>query len=589
MPGIVGYTSRRYPIDTKTVGDAVDMLAHESWYHRDPEFSDGFIAAGGTHAGVPGENEYLHVSHDIMCWVEGECYNSGEAADTLNLSAASFPELLTEAYSRSNLTDFLRMVDGYFCAVLYDSKRKRIVIMSDRYGLKPLFIVNRNNLFAWSSELKGLFPLPGFEKDISGDSIRCFLDVGHFIGNLTWFENVSMMPSSTMLIYDIEAATIDKKRYWRWSDIKSAPISFDDSVHMMGPILKESVARRLRHEENTGLALSGGLDSRALLGSLDDTGNITAFTFGTKRSWDIAIARRAAEVGNIHHRIFELNGDNWFRGRIRDIWRTDGMLNMMHMHGSPFLPKLKELFSVNLNGFVGGVFGGFYFHLLGNRHVGERIGKNTAHELYGRYSEYDDADDSFYDIDSADPYILNNRARRMMACGSVTHAAYIVQRKPFIDNRIMEFIYSIPDDYRSEGKLYYSALLEAFPSLFRAIPWQGSGFPISKHTHGISMYLHKLRHIGDRLSLMRLSQKFTDYDIWLSDPDVRAAFLGLLDPAHAIYPDYIDIKRVENIIGPYRNEKDFNSDSLCRAVTAELWLRRVFGKPIPEMEAFDRD
>ena len=99
------------------------------------------------------------------------------------------------------------MVDGYFCAVLYDSKRKRIVIISDRYGLKPLFIMNRNGLFAWSSELKGLFPLHGFDKIISGDSIRCFLDVGHFIGNLTWFEGVSMMPPSTMLVYDIEAAT----------------------------------------------------------------------------------------------------------------------------------------------------------------------------------------------------------------------------------------------------------------------------------------------------------------------------------------------------------------------------------------------
>ncbi len=579
MPGIAGFTFHRKSIDSSSAERALDIMAHERWYRRDPVFCDGVVVAGRTHLGVIGEQSSPFESGGIHCWVEGEAYNTGEACSAagLDIAGASFPSAVVDAYRCNMLPALLKHIDGYFAAAVYDAGKGRIILISDRYGLKPLYVARQNGLFAWSSEIKGFFACPAFEKKVVKDALECFLGLGHFTGDMTWFEGVTMMSPSSMLVYDIASGTIaETVRYWKWSDIKRSPMSFDEAVEALAPILKRSVARRVAPGERVGLALTGGLDSRAMLGSLADPGSVIAYTFGREGSWDVVIARQAAAVRGVKHRVYVLDGETWFEGRLRDVWRTDGMQNILHMHAARHLPAFKEFFDINLNGYWGDIIGGFYFQFLNNRYIQTRINRDIARELYGRYADFDDASDAFYDIESIDPYVFNNRGRRFAASGSISHSAFVEQRKPFVDNEVIEYIYMIPDRYRINGRLYNAALLKAFPELYRSIPWQGSGFPISRHTGGLSLKLHKLMNIHVRLSLPSGRQDYTDYQSWLKHPAIMRFMSETLDPKKAVYPDYIGFGAVEDIMAPYRDGKPFSAENVCRAATMETWLRRVF-------------
>ena len=51
--------------------------------------------------------------------------------------------------------------------------------------------------------------------------------------------------------------------------------------------------------------------------------------------------------------------------------------------------------------------------------------------------------------------------------------------EPFFDNRLINFIYSLPDEWRINNKLYAAMLTKFFPKYFSEIPWQKTGAPIN--------------------------------------------------------------------------------------------------------------
>lgn len=583
MPGIYGYIKRTLGESNQLIS-MTGVMKRYDYFVQDNQFGDDSVAASRVHLGHIGEKSSPYQNGPVHLWIEGEAYNLTEVADKLQLTQKGFAATLVEAYQRGKLDNYLNLLDGYFCAALYDSSKKTLKLVSDRYGMRMLYWYCKDGLFAWASEVKGILALDSINKTIDATSPQCFLDLGYLMGEHTWFEHIKLIKPATVLEFNITSQIIEQHYYWKWSEIQPYNFTFAQAVDELGACFIAAVKRRFAPNEKVGISLSGGLDSRAILAAVnhlypDYQGY--CYTFGHPGCDDIKIAQLVVSRTTWKHQLFYLNERNWLAPRLDKIWNTDGMLDMMHMHGSEFLDAISHNMYVNLNGYCGdAILGGSFLDRVPRN---TRVSADNTKSFYNNYSMLSMPDADFYDIEHVEPNLYMNRVRRFTNMGSVNALVKIVQRKPFFDNFIVELAFSLPDEYRLGNKLYSAMLLKFFPRYFNDIPWQKNGCPISyssTHVKAIKIKnraMGKLKREVERIGLKYKDlRNFTDYAAWLRQEPARSFFESILFAQHAIYPAYIDPTKIQSHLKDHLQNKANYASELCRAVTFEIWLQQVF-------------
>ncbi|EKD45533.1 MAG: hypothetical protein ACD_69C00248G0002, partial [uncultured bacterium] len=483
MPGIYGFVKSNAlsNADIHTVADQMRLYPH---FVQDDMFEDSSIAASRVHLGKIGELSSPSNLGEFSVWVEGEAYNHQEVAIALGLTGNSLANLLLEAEKKNKLELFLNKLDGYFCAAIYDANKQKIKLISDRYGMRMLYWYEKDGTFIWASEVKGILACSGVDKTIDPTTLDCFMELGYLLGEHTWFEHVKLINPATVLIFDIKTKNVRGEYYWKWSEIKSSNLSFEQAVDELGHRFIESVRRRFNPNENIGIALSGGLDSRAIFAAVnhiypDFRGY--AYTFGLPDCDDITIAEQVIDRSKWRHQKFYFDNQNWFAPRFEKIWNTDGMLDMMHMHGGEFIEEIANNIDINLNGYCGdAIFGGSFLNRL---KLNTRFSDNLSKAFYKDFYKLTDVNSLLYEINKSEPHLYMNRVRRFTAMGTVNGLVATEQRKPFFDNNCVELIFSLPDEYRLNNNLYSTMLQKFFPKFFKDIPWQKTGQPAGALTN----------------------------------------------------------------------------------------------------------
>lgn len=583
MPGLVGVVkSNTAHVEKIELLNARNSMKFYNWYKDDKVYEDNNLVASRTHLNVIGLDESPYEKHECACWVEGEIYNIDEVADYSKTDVKKFPDLIIETYFNGSLVNLLSKIDGYYAVVLYDKKNKKILCISDRFGLKPLYIWQDNYHFAWASEIKAFLSFSSFSPIITEDAFKCFIEVGYLLGNRTWFKNVEMIGASSILTYNIDSKSSSIERYWNWSNIKPANIKFEDAAEHMGTLIKNAVRKRCLKSERIGVSLSGGLDSRSVYASISDFENIFTYTFGKTGCEDVEIAKKVANVKHATHKTFKIDNNNWFQGRIEGIWKTDGMFNLLHMHDAVIVDSIREHIDINIDGFIGDLnCGGGYITLLDSR-----INQSLAEKKFGKWAIWDKYDDSFYDIHHADPYYINTRVRRFTNPGTFLASTVSEYRKPFIDNKLNEYIYSLPDKYRKSSALYNNSLLITFPEYFGKIPWQRTGLPISKSGTKYHNYYRLLLKLLEKSGLKTDRKGYTKYREWINEEPIRSSYSKIVSSEKAIYKNYCDEDLIKGYLLPHQKNINNFSGKICNIVTAELWFQMIFNGSVQVIEQF---
>ena len=220
-----------------------------------------------------------------MC--NGEIYNWKTLATQYNITVTSQSdcEVLGELYLqlRDTPEEFFKLLDGVFALVIVDLERKTVVIGRDPYGVRPLYIGDRNY---FSSEMKGLVPL-------------C--------------EKVTPFPPGTYHVYSTAATTtlVEEKAYFQIPFLKN-PHYDNITFATMGlrNALETAVSKRMLTERPVACLLSGGLDSSLIAAlvqrNLRERGlpPLKTFCIGMAGSTDVAFARKVANhIGSDHTQI----------------------------------------------------------------------------------------------------------------------------------------------------------------------------------------------------------------------------------------------------------------------------------------------
>lgn len=564
MPGLFGHIKKHHT-NTDELSRIIRMQEKLYPVTVEHEYQDERLAAVRCFA------FYEKMTHQdesgwLNIWVEGCIYNLAETAHHYQRQFYDLNHALIWGYQNQVLAEMLASLDGIFCAVLYDRHKKKLVLISDRNGMRGLFFYHKNGYFAWASEIKAFLPMVFFEKELNTQALSCFMDLGYLVGDISYFEGVSLLPPATLLTYDIDADKLHSYHYWSWADIKQRNLSFDDAVDALGEIVKRAVGRRVDLTESLVFPISGGLDSRMLLAAThrahpDYQGR--CYTFGTKACADIVLAQQVTDIVKWPHVIHELTPDNWFEKRIPTILLTDGLLDMQHMHGCEFVDDITKQGRFVINGYSGDAILGPSF--LRTDTTNQRINKGIAEKYYGQYVHLADIESSFYDIPHVEPNLLMNRVRRFTNMGTLASSPWLEHKKPFLDNELIEFVFSINDEHRLENKLYSTMLLNQFPEFYKTIPWQKTGRTINNNPEVVMP--------------LCATENYTDYISWIREPDIAVKIDRILNSPTALYRSFIDEDWHEMYLVPHLKKNLNRSNKILRAVTIELFLQNIFQYP----------
>ncbi len=502
--------------------------------------------------------------------------------------------LIAETYLAGNLPELAKRLNGYFVFTVFDKSSGQLVIVNDRYGLKPMYLWREHNkLLGFSSEIKGLALHGKCEQKLDADALNTFIDVGHFLGKQTLFADITRMPPASMLCIDTLSQSSELTGYWQWSLIaKDNEITFEQAVDDLYGYFEQAMQRTFATvtQDTIAITLSGGLDSRILLAAAKKhfNGEILTYTFGEQGCDDALLATQVSELAEVNNQFISINSDNWFDGREQGVWLTDGLKNILHMHGLSVVEEISPSSNYLVNGYLGDVtLGGSYLFPTDKNamSLADKVG-----ERYGKHKKHADFDSQYFANAGSDPAFIYNRGVRHIGAGSDLLSHKLHNFKPFLDNDMVEFLYSLPDDFRRDGKIYHHMLLKYYPEYFSIIPWQQTGKPISKQA---SVKVPKGKSLKQlivsaikgspidafsRKIYQKLSgkQNYVAYDTWLRLPDFKQYVYSTLLAKESYICQHLSRKRVEEIIERYyKGDSSTKPEMIGSLLTLELYLTKL--------------
>ncbi|MBI5462563.1 MAG: asparagine synthase (glutamine-hydrolyzing) [Gammaproteobacteria bacterium] len=286
IAGIVNLTANA-PITEHDLGRMAVMLDHRGPDDRSTLCGDmfGFAHTRLSIIDLAGGRQPIH-NEDSTVWVvfNGEIFNYIELRELLLSKGHRFythtdTEVIVHLYEEYG-DDFVRHLNGQFAIALWDTVRRRLLLVRDRPGILPLFYsVNEGRLF-FASEMKSI--LAGTRQSpridtLALDQIMTFWSV---LPPRTLFQGIETLAPGEMMV--VENGVCRKHRYWDWSFTQPGDYAVGSEAELAGQLrelLLDATIIRLRSDVPVGAYLSGGLDSSILAGLIDGIGDIKLRTF----------------------------------------------------------------------------------------------------------------------------------------------------------------------------------------------------------------------------------------------------------------------------------------------------------------------
>ena len=217
--------------------------------------------------------------HQPMCtsdrryWIvyNGEIYNYLELRSELAKSGFSFhsqsdTEVILYGYANWGLEIFNRLV-GMFAFAIYDRFTEQILLARDFFGIKPLYYSTWDNGFAFASEIKALLLLPVLSRRMNVDRVHEYLYSGlSDYGPETMFADIRQVPAAHYLLLPLNPMSkAHPVRYWDLHPDQASRLSFQEATSRLRELFLENVNLHLRSDVHVGAALSGGIDSSAIV------------------------------------------------------------------------------------------------------------------------------------------------------------------------------------------------------------------------------------------------------------------------------------------------------------------------------------
>lgn len=297
MCGICGiaYSDVTRAVDHGVVSSMCEMIAHrgpdgsgtKSWpgvafgHHR-----LSIIDLEGGAQPLANEDESIWITYN------GELYNSPELRRYLLAKGHQFrtksdTEVVVHAYEEFGL-DFVTRLNGMFAFALYDLPRRRVVLVRDHFGIKPLYYAVDESQLTFGSTIRSVLAGLGRPFQLRTESLQEYLVFRYVTDCQTFDRQVRRLPPAHLAVWEQGRLTI--KQYWEMPEPESgASGASPEVVSEFGKHLHEATRRQLLSDVPVGTFCSGGLDSGLVTAFAADASSdpLQTFVIGfNELDWD---------------------------------------------------------------------------------------------------------------------------------------------------------------------------------------------------------------------------------------------------------------------------------------------------------------
>lgn len=378
----------------------------------------------------------------------------------------------------------LQRLAGVFSLISARLDAPQVVIANDRLGFSPLYYLLRDDLLLVASEVKAIVAVAEVQPDPAG--YGQFFYIGHTLRHQTLWREIKALGPGQLITWQPQGAQVHT--YYDPAS-QPQPDAAPVSLEAIDDALQSAVARAARANSQATLLLSGGLDSRLILGVLLSQGikpkALTLEHAGFAQGLDGLLARQVAEVAGLELD-FRPTRPHFYRSAdaLEVFCLADGMTPSFSLFISQVYPELSaglgqvwEGLSLDL------CLGGHYQtgatlrsnlpDLLASRRANrrflrqllqrdwfEQIERAFEQELECELERYPDSEDGWIRFQ-----MVNRKRRRVGLPPHQIYSRKVLALTPGVDPDLVEFMWSTPVQQRQQNRLYAQLLLRCYAPL----------------------------------------------------------------------------------------------------------------------------
>ena len=327
MCGICGYlwSPGHEAVDRSLFERMTDSLAHRGpddrgvFYALPGELGPGTpgVALGHRRLSIldlspQGRQPMASPDGGLQLVFNGEIYNFPELRADLEKKGYTFrtgtdTEVILALY-REYGEEFAVKMNGMFAIALWDNTARKLLLLRDRLGKKPLFYRAESNRLIFASELNTLLAAPGIPAELDLIALDQYMVYQYVPHPRSIYRGIKKLPPAALAVWR-PGTGLSFRPYWQPDFNAEEDRPYGEWLEMLRDRLTEAVRIRLRSDVPLGAFLSGGIDSTVIVGLMQRLSPQKVKTysigFAQKEYDETPVARQTARrLGTDHHELF---------------------------------------------------------------------------------------------------------------------------------------------------------------------------------------------------------------------------------------------------------------------------------------------
>jgi asparagine synthase (glutamine-hydrolysing) len=558
-------------------------------------------------------------SKGIWISYNGEIYNFKDLRVELEKAGYTFfsssdTEVIINSYKQWGI-DCVKKFNGMFAFALWDNEKNKLLLVRDRYGIKPLYYYFKNGILIFASEIKSILQSSQVKVEVDLEALNEYFTFQNIFTDRTLFKNIKLLLPGSFIEIDLSSeqkTALQINKYWDYAfAIEGFHLSQAEAAEELRHLFTQAVTRQLVSDVPIGSYLSGGMDTGSITAiARKHFGRISTFICGFDLSSASGLelgfderdyAEFLANLLKTEHYEVVLHAGDMEQVMPELIYHLED-LRMGQSYPNYYAARLAGKFvKVVLSGAGGDeLFGGYpwrYYRGINPKDMNDYLRKyynywqrlvadNDKEKLFnhGVYQQTKDYSTfkifcSVFDQSNIIPRTNEDYIARSMyfEIRTFLHGLFVVEDKismahsletrvPFLDNDLVDFALKIPVTFK------LSNLDQAVP-IDEDEPGKSQKY-YQTTREGKKVLRQAMRELMPQEILEREKQGFSAPDAsWFRGESIEYVKQLLLGPKARIYgylnPDYVQKRLEEHISGKF-NHRLF----IWSLLSFEWWLRR---------------
>jgi asparagine synthase (glutamine-hydrolysing) len=266
-----------------------------------------------------GRQPMVSASGDSVLCYNGEIYNAEELRPALVARGVRFrghsdTEIILEACEAWGPQQAAERLIGMFAFAWWDRRTRRLWLVRDRLGIKPLYWTQTSGAVLFASQPKSFFPHPQWRPFLDRDALAAYFRFGYLPSRHSIYRGLQQVQPGTIVAIDTRHR-VETFVFWSAVAVARAGVdnrfggSFEEATEALDQQLRDAVKRRMIADVPLGAFLSGGIDSSTVVALMQaqSTTPVKTFAIGfDETAYDEAPFAKAvaAHLKTDHHELY---------------------------------------------------------------------------------------------------------------------------------------------------------------------------------------------------------------------------------------------------------------------------------------------